>query len=229
VYQSADIILANGADYAKWMNNVSLSPSRIINTTLSLKEKYIPLKGGTSHSHGPDGEHQHTGYAFTTWLDFQFAVVQAEALHSIFANKLPDHKAALDDNYNSLKNELLVFHERLKEISDQIGEQNIIVSHPVYQYLAAAYNLNLHSVHFEPDEMPSEKQWEEFDELLKLKPSSLMLWESEPMPEVKEILIKKGIQVKVFNPCGNQPINGDFMEIMNENIMALQIEKPQNQ
>jgi len=48
-----------------------------------------------------------------------------------------------------------------------------------------------------------------------------MIWEDEPMPEVKEILVQKGVQVIVFNPHGNRPESGDFIEMMHENIQAL--------
>jgi zinc transport system substrate-binding protein len=47
---------------------------------MSMKEKYIPLKDVTTHSHGPEGEHVHTGLAFTTWLNFQMAIAQADAI-----------------------------------------------------------------------------------------------------------------------------------------------------
>lgn len=46
----------------------------------SMKEKYIPLKDVATHSHGPEGEHVHTGLAFTTWLNFQMAIAQADAI-----------------------------------------------------------------------------------------------------------------------------------------------------
>lgn len=221
IYQSADVVLSNGADYAKWMNNVSLPTSRIFNTSASIKEKYIPLKNVTTHSHGPEGEHVHTGLAFTTWLDFQIAIAQADAIRKVLEDKLPESKEELDENFASLKKELLALHEQMVGVSDLIGEQNIIASHPVYQYLSQAYRLTIHSVHFEPGEMPSAKQWQEFDHLLEHHPSKIMLWEDEPLSEVKEILSKKGIEVKVFNPCGNRPDGGDFMEIMNGNVNTL--------
>ncbi len=222
VYQSADVVLSNGADYAKWMNNVSLPASRITNTSMSMKEKYIPLKDVATHSHGPEGEHVHTGLAFTTWLDFQMAIAQADAIRMVMVDKLPESKKELDENYALLKNELLALHEQMIDVSDQIGAQYIIGSHPVYQYLSKAYGLKIHSVHFEPGEMPAEKQWQEFDHLLEHYPSKIMLWEDEPLSEVKEILSSKGVEVKVFNPCGNRPDSGDFMEIMNVNINRLQ-------
>ena len=48
-----------------------------------------------------------------------------------------------------------------------------------------------------------------------------MLWEGEPLPEVKAVLLQKGILVMVFNPCGNRPAEGDFMDVMKTNIQTL--------
>jgi zinc transport system substrate-binding protein len=96
-------------------------------------------------------------------------------------------------------------------------------SHPVYQYLSTAYGLKIHSVHFEPGELPTEDQWLEFDHLQEHHAARIMLWEEEPLPEVKEILLDKGVHVVVFNPCGNRPAEGDFMEVMRRNITRLQI------
>jgi zinc transport system substrate-binding protein len=223
VYQSADIILANGADYAKWMNNVSLPASRIINTSASMKEKYILLKDVSTHSHGPEGEHEHTGYAFTTWLDFEIAAVQAEAVKNALTDKLPDKKDELIGNYNVLKNELLNLNNSMNKAAFALRDQIIVGSHPVYQYLAEAYSLNMQSVHFEPDEMPTSQQWKEFDHLLAEHPSSIMLWEDVPLHEVKEILSIKDVKVIVFNPCGNKPDSLEFIEIMNQNINNLNI------
>ena len=222
IYQLADIILANGADYAKWMKNVSLASSRILNTSRTSEEKYIKLKETSTHSHGPDGEHEHTGYAFTTWLDFQMAIVQAEAVKDILLSKLPENKDELTKNYMALKSDLISLHESMFTASKIIGDQTIIGSHPVYQYLAKAYNITVQSVHFEPDEMPSEDQWVEFDQLLEHHPSSIMIWEAKPVPEIVEILMELGIQVVVFNPCGNMPEHGNFIEVMNENIKTLE-------
>ena len=120
-----------------------------------------------------------------------------------------------------MREDLLNLHKSMKNVVQSIGEQNIIGSHPVYQYMSEAYNLNILSVHFEPDEIPSAKQWKEFDHLLDNYPARIMLWEDEPLKEVKEILKSKGIQVVVFNPCGNKPENGDFITIMQENINSL--------
>lgn len=225
-YQAADIILANGADYAKWMNNVSLPASRILNTSMVSEEKYIELKETATHSHGPGGAHEHTGYAFTTWLDFGIALTQAEAVKDMIVSKLPESKNELVERYTALKSELISLDESMKNVSLTFSDQHIIGSHPVYQYLSSAYGLNIQSVHFEPNEMPTEKQWKDFDQLFEKHPSSIMLWEDEPASAIKEILHNKGIRVVVFNPCGNKPESGDYIDIMNQNIKALENSLP---
>ena len=222
LFQSADVILANGADYAKWLHNVSLPASRIINTSQKEEEKYIRVGHGSSHSHGPDGEHEHVGFAFTTWLDFQLAARQAESVRDVLIRKLPEHHVTLEENYRLLESDLLSLHASMIEVSTSTRGVNIIGSHLVYQYLSEAYDLDIRSIHFEPGEMPSEDQWTKFYVLLENYPSALMLWEGEPLPETRVILQEKGILTVVFNPCANRPEKGDFIYIMKQNIRRLQ-------
>lgn len=219
IYQSSQLILANGADYAKWMHQVSLPSSRIIHTSAKAKDKYVEVTEGASHSHGPGGEHVHTGYAFTTWLDFELAIVQAEAIRDALLSLLPEQQEKIQNNFKELEKDLLGLHFYMKEWSEKFGDQSILGSHPVYQYLSTAYGLHIHSVHFEPGEMPSDAQWKELEKLSGGHHAAhFMLWEDEPLPEVREILLEKGIEVLVFNPCGNRPGSGDFMEVMRQNV-----------
>ena len=90
--QQADLIMANGADYAKWMGKVSLPSSKVIYTSKAFADRYIKIEEGTTHSHGAEGEHVHYGYAFTTWLDFKLALSQAEVVKNALVNKRPGKK-----------------------------------------------------------------------------------------------------------------------------------------
>lgn len=49
-----------------------------------------------------------------------------------------------------------------------------------------------------------------------------MLWEDDPLAEIKAVLLEKGILVTEFNPCWNRPTAGDFMDVMKTNIQTLQ-------
>ena len=79
-YQNADLILLNGAGYAKWVKKVSLPRSRLVDTSRRFSEQLITSTDAVTHSHGPKGEHAHEALAFTTWLDFALAARQAEAI-----------------------------------------------------------------------------------------------------------------------------------------------------
>jgi zinc transport system substrate-binding protein len=221
LYQSADIILTNGADYAKWMENVSLPSSRIVNTSASFKDELLPLKNVSSHSHGPEGEHQHKGVAFTTWLDFELAIKQAEAIKDILIKKLPREKLVLDENFNKLREDLEALDKKMHKEALQLKDINVLGSHPVYQYLSRAYNLNIESVHFEPDVYPSDEQWKELETIVDKSQENLMLWEGQPNKKTENKLRELNIDILVFNPCGNFPAERDFLDVMGGNLKRI--------
>ena len=73
-YQAADLILLNGAGYAKWVDRATLPSSRLVDTGAAFADRLIEMESVTTHSHGPEGEHEHGGWAFTTWLDPMLAI-----------------------------------------------------------------------------------------------------------------------------------------------------------
>ena len=91
-FQAADLILINGAGYAKWLKTASLPKSKMIDTSRRFKADYIEIQDAGTHSHGPTGEHSHAGTAFTTWLDFRQAAQQAQAVTEGLSRLLPEHK-----------------------------------------------------------------------------------------------------------------------------------------
>ena len=220
-FQTADMILLNGANYAKWVNKASLPRLRIVNTSKAFKQHWIQTTTGVAHSHGTGADHSHTGIAFTTWLDMQQSVLQAEAIKNALIKKQPQFKAEFTENYTSLKNDLLTLDLELKKMSTKINNQRLIVSHPIYQYLARRYELNIRSVLWEPDEFPDEDKWLELSKLLKTHPSKWMIWEGTPKTESVSRLNKLGIQSLVFKPCFNVPAQGDFLTVMYNNINNL--------
>jgi zinc transport system substrate-binding protein len=95
-------------------------------------------------------------------------------------------------------------------------------SHPVYQYLARRYGLDIQSVHFEPGEMPDPEGWHELERVLESHPAKWMLWEDEPMAETRAKLEELGVESVVFDTCGNKPQEDDFLSRMKSNIAKLE-------
>ena len=221
-YQQADLILLNGADYAKWVDRVSLPRSKLVNTSAAFGDHYIHGKAGTTHSHGPGGDHSHTGTAFTTWLDFNQAAEQARAIADAMTRKQPALEEVFVRNFTALEVDLLDLDNQIQSIVVTRPDLSLMASHPVYQYFQRRYGLNLQSVMWEPGEVPGEVQWAGLERILKEHPARWMIWESEPHPQSVKRLRGMGVESIVFNPAGNRPEAGDFLNVMRQNVKHLQ-------
>jgi zinc transport system substrate-binding protein len=219
--QKADLILLNGADLEKWRARATLPQMKLVDTSASFRDRLIVVDKAVTHSHGPGGEHTHSGTAYTTWLDLELAGRQADAAGRAMSRKRPALAATVNANLAALKADLATLDKELKTIAAGKPGLPLLGSHPVYQYLARRYGLNLHSVHWEPNEMPPEAEWAALKQLLTRHAARTMIWEAEPSPAITERLAKLGVRSVVFNPCGNRPATGDFLSVMRTNVENL--------
>lgn len=217
-FQNADVILMNGATYSKWAEKVTLPQSKLVDTSAPFKAQYIEIKADSTHSHGPGGEHSHSGTAFTTWLDLTQAVQQAEAVKTALAKFTPD----AEKNFAALKSDLEALDARLIALGKRLANAPLVASHPVYHYLARRYALNLQAVLWEPEVVPDDKAMEELKAILAKHSAKWMLWEGEPAKESVAKLDAIGVKSIVFDPCGNVPDGGDFLSVMKGNTEALE-------
>ena len=221
-FQAADLVLLNGAGYAAWTEKASLPPSRLVNTTAAAADRYIQEAETVVHAHGPEGEHEHGKLAFTTWLDPMIALVQARAIRDALIARRPEASAGFEARFEALEDDLLDLDDALTRAAEGMNGRPLLGSHPVYQYLAARYGLDLRSVHFEPDEVPDAGAWAELERLLAERPAGIMIWEAEPLPEVATRLQSEhGIRSVVVSPCANGCDVDDYMVMMRENAQRL--------
>ena len=220
-YQHADLILLNGANYAKWVNKVSLPQSRLVDTSSDFKKQYLYSKERVTHTHGTEGKHAHENTAFTLWIDFDLAVKQAAAIAKALSRKKPELKDTFQKNHTFLKKDLVTLDQEINEIVVKNRSLPLIMSHPVYDYFARRYKLNIKSVHWEPDEVPGDEQWIELRGILKDHPAQWMIWEGEPGSDTAKKLEAIGINSLVFDPCGNVPEKSDFLIVMRKNAKNL--------
>ena len=220
-YQKADIIFLNGANYAKWVRKVSLPRSRMVNTSIKFKDRYIIADDIVTHSHGPGGKHAHESLAFTIWLDLDLAVEQAKAIAKAFSRKRPNLRETFQKNLGSLEKELFDIDKRIKAVVSKDPAKLFIGSHPVYDYFTRRYGIKMESIHWEPDEVPNDGQWIDLQKRRKTHPAKWMIWEGDPLKESVEKLKTIGIQSLVFDPCGNVPDKGDFLDVMKQNVENL--------
>ena len=220
-YQQADLILLNGAGYEKWVNAASLPKSKLRDTSAAFAEDYIVLEDELTHSHGPKGKHAHGAVAFTTWLDPTLAVKQADAVRASLTELQPGNADAFQKNFDAIKTDLEALDQQIADTVQKASDHPVLFSHPVYQYFARRYGLNARSVHWEPDEPPTDAMWAELKEILAEKPAKWMIWEGEPLAQTVAKLAELGVDSITFAPCGNVPTDGDFLGTQRKNIESL--------
>ena len=221
-FQAADLIVLNGAGYAKWVDRAALPSSKLVNTSDGFADRLLPLQGVVTHSHGPEGDHEHVGYAFTTWLDPELATLQAQTIAAAIALERPEQESEIQRRMEDLRGDLLDIDSRLQIAAEDLGEEPLMFSHPVYQYLINRYGLNGVEVHWEPDQTPDGHAWGHLEELLNSHAAKWMVWEGEPLEATVGGLAERGIGSIVFDPCGNRPEEGDYLSVMAANAVALE-------
>ena len=222
-FQQADLIVLNGADYAKWTKTASLSGGRIVDTSEAFASKYITVQETSSHSHGDGDAHAHAGTAFTTWLDFSQARQQAQAIADALSERLPANAETFQKNFTAFAADLDKLHADMQALAKKIGDQPLFASHPVYQYWSRAYDLNIKSLHWEPEVVPDDKALEELIEKSKGHGATWMIWEGVPAGESVSKIQHLKIRSVIFDPCGNRPDgDADWLSVMRQNLDNLE-------
>ena len=219
--QAADLIILNGAGYESWLAFTSLPSGLLLDTTADIQDRLLPIENVTLHQHGPEGEHSHQGTAFTTWLDPHIAIEQARAIAHRLTVLVPAQAEAFTTRLAVLEKRLVELDRSFEQVFENMKDQPLVFSHPVYQYLQQRYGLNARSVHWEPDIEPGVKEWLDFQNLLREHPAKLMVWEAPPLPSVVERLQQQGIRSIVFEPAGNRPVTGNYFTVMSANLSRI--------
>ena len=201
--QQARLIILNGAGYSNWLDKVSLSPGRLVDSSHGVRDQWISLTGETTHSHGPKGEHSHSGYAFTTWMNISLAKHQVNTIARALMQHWPDQQQAITQREVKLLEALTALDIAYQRAARKLAGKFLIYSHPVYQYFEHRYQLAGHSLHWEPKEMPTEKQWMKLQKLLAGKSNALFVWENEPSVRIAERMKSIGLEFVVIRPAAN--------------------------
>ena len=205
--RDADLILLNGAGYSPWAEQARLPVSKTVNTTISLEAHYLP-------------EPENGKLIPDTWLDFDMAKFQAQTIEEALKKRLPRFKDEIENNFLSLYAELNKLNKRMVFISDKLGCDILYLyaASPVYDYMAAAYQIRLVNLNWEENE-PTAEQWKYLEKSLESKPGNAILWESPP-PEKVRLKLQKDFDLQsiVFNSCAQKPGSGDFLSVMRKNL-----------
>jgi len=221
-YQQADLVVINGAGFEKWVAKVSLPPSKLVDTARPLAGELVKFTTAITHSHGPGGQHDHTGTDGHTWLDPHNAKIQATEIHKALVRLLPAHVDKLTANHAALVADLDALDASLIELSAELKGRRLLASHPAYNYLTKRYKWNITNLDLDPETAPSDETIDDIrKQLRQIYPRPrIILWEGKPMQAATERLKKDlGLVSVVFSPCEQPPDQpGDYLSRMRHNI-----------
>ncbi len=217
--QKADLILFNGANYARWIDKVALPRSRKVNTSQSFSNDYIRHKAVT-HTHGPKGAHSHTRAASITWLDFAQAMRQAAAIAHALGRRRPKDKPAFTARLATLQQELKALDTRARHIGNDARGIAFVSGAQDYAYFARAYGLTMTSLDWHDDEQPSTADWARLTRIGEQASRIIYLWGAAPGEDAMRRLEQRGIGSIVFKTAANR-VDEDFIATMRANLAAL--------
>jgi len=220
-YRGADLVLLNGAGYARWVDEAGLPRSRSVDTSASFADGYVPDESDGGDSANADGRGTGTAVAAHTWLDFSQAALQAETILRALVRSQPRHQAEFERNHAALKRDLMALDLDMQRLVAQHPGKPLFVSRPLYQYFARRYALRLQSLDWAPEVMPSDEDWEQLRFAQEAFPAGWMLWDAQPTAGTVDRLDAMGVGVAVFSPCAGRPAQGDFMDVMKGNLVNL--------
>jgi len=219
--QQADLIIINGADFADWVKKLSLPRSKLLRTSLSLKDALITVPDFEVHSHGTDGAHSHAGTVAFFWLDPDLMYRQAEAIAQRLSTLQPSEEKQIQENLQQLKTSLLPLNAILDQIKENHTGLHWFSRRPVYQYLARRCGWEMYHLHWKPGTEPTESEWNLLKDLQKEHSISGVLWEQPPAPKLAEKLKQQNLDSFVLNPLTIKPAEGDYLSVMQEQLAQL--------
>ena len=223
-FQSAKLVILNGAEFEKWPTFVSLPLSKTIESVNLPLEELVKYEDSISHRHGPSGEHSHEGIDGHTWLDPVMAKLQSKTILDAMKKTWPIHSQTFEKNYKTLSADLDILNQRFEAFKNM----KLLASHPAYNYISKRYGWDIINFDFDPSEPLNETQIKALEAALEKKDRNIMLWEEMPIDSIRDNLDNQfAIKSIEFSPCESMTAadladGKDYLKVMLMNLDALE-------
>ncbi len=224
-YQAADLIVLNGAGFERWVATRSLPASKIVDCARDFEDEWLSYENATTHSHGAAGEHTHEGLDGHTWLDPAFARRAVDAIESGLARCLPERTAVFAERAEALRAELDSLDLGLRALAEPLAGRPLWTNHPAYNYLARRYGWQVVNFDIDPEAPLSDDVRAQLGAALADGAPAAMLFEAEPVAELRTALEALGLRPVEFAPGEMPPegaAEGGYIALMHANIRRLQ-------
>lgn len=244
----AQLFLYNGAGLEGWVPNFlkSLnSDTQVKSVAVSEGVKLLTAEGDDGHGHGEEHEDEHadehTDEATSedvadhhidphTWVSPKSAIIMAENIKNSLVEADPDHKAGYEQRYEELRTKLETLDQRFTDELANVPNNEIVVSHQAFGYLARDYGLTQHAIMgLSPDAEPTGQDIVKLAKLVKDEGIKYIFFEELVSDKLAKTLASEaGVETMVLNPVEGltkeQATNGDdYFTLMEKNLQNLLI------
>nr|WP_190945065.1 zinc ABC transporter substrate-binding protein [Paenibacillus sp. UASWS1643] len=244
----AQLFFYNGAGLEGWVPNFlkSLnSDTQVKSVAVSEGVKLLTAEGDDGHGHGEEHEDEHadehTDEATSedvadhhidphTWVSPKSAMIMAENIKNSLVETDPDHKAGYEQRYKELRTKLETLDQRFTDELATVPNNEIVVSHQAFGYLARDYGLTQHAIMgLSPDAEPTGQDIVKLAKLVKDEGIKYIFFEELVSDKLAKTLASEaGVETMVLNPVEGltkeQATNGDdYFTLMEKNLQNLLI------
>lgn len=204
--QAADLIVANGASYEKWMAMAALPEDRVVRSADGLD---LLVVQGVTHSHGRYGKHSHTGTDPHTFGAPNLYLAQARVVHAALVHAIPAQQEGLDARLAGLTGELEALDGELEAALAPAVGLSLASSHPAFEYVERRYGLSIQAFELDPEEPAGPEVIAAVETWAATADPAILLWESEPTPAVLAVL-PDGIRHVTIDPLEQPGVTGSY-------------------
>ncbi|RPK28397.1 metal ABC transporter solute-binding protein, Zn/Mn family [Paenibacillus xylanexedens] len=244
----AQLFFYNGAGLEGWVPNFlkSLnSDTQVKSVAVSEGVKLLTAEDDDGHGHGEEHEDEHadehTDEATSedvadhhidphTWVSPKSAMIMAENIKNSLVETDPDHKAGYEQRYKELRTKLETLDQRFTDELATVPNNEIVVSHQAFGYLARDYGLTQHAIMgLSPDAEPTGQDIVKLAKLVKDEGIKYIFFEELVSDKLAKTLASEaGVETMVLNPVEGltkeQATNGDdYFTLMEKNLQNLLI------
>jgi zinc transport system substrate-binding protein len=216
VYKS-NVLIYNGAGLEKWQSKLTndLQSNHVTSVEAS---KGIPLK--TDGDNGPIDPH--------VWLDPVLAQKEVANIRDAFIKADPKNRKAYATNADTYIAELQALDVDFQKGLQHCSQHEIVTSHQAFAYLAAEYQLGVHSIAgLSPDDEPSPQTLAQVADFVRANHVPYIFFENLVSPKLSATIAQEtGAKTIAFNPleglsAADITSGKNYITVQKDNLQSL--------
>lgn len=202
---------------------------QMIATADAITEDMLVTNNEDDHHHDEDGHHHHGEMDPHVWISPILSDALAYSIKESLIDASPENKAFFEQNFEALRDELLLLDRQFIEMASEAPTKTFFVSHAAFGYLADTYGFEQIAVAgLNSQSEPSQKELAQLVEYAKAQNIKYVLFEQNVSSKLTDVIRKEiGAESLILHNLGvltNEDIENheDYFSLMKYNLNTLE-------